>query len=29
MKMHAFVGNSEYADLVLRTTASYIKQCGN
>jgi hypothetical protein len=28
MKMHAFVGNSEYADLVLRTTASYIKQCG-
>ncbi len=29
LKMHAFVGNSEYADLVLRTTASYIKQCGN
>lgn len=28
LKMHAFVGNSEYADLVLRTTASYIKQCG-
>jgi hypothetical protein len=28
MKMHAFVGNSEYANLVLRTTASYIHQCG-
>ena len=26
-KMHAFVGNSEYADLVLSTTASYIKEC--
>jgi hypothetical protein len=28
-KMFAFVGNSQFADLVLRTTASYIKQCGN
>ena len=28
-KMHAFVGNSQFADLVLRTTASYVKQCGN
>jgi hypothetical protein len=28
-KMHAFVGNSQFADLVLRTTASYIKQCGS
>ncbi len=27
-KMFAFVGNSAFADLVLRTTASYIKQCG-
>lgn len=28
-KMHAFVGDAEYADLVLRTTASYIKECGS
>ena len=28
-KMFAFVGNAGFADLVLRTTASYIKQCGN
>jgi hypothetical protein len=28
-KMFAFVGNSAFADLVLRTTASYVKQCGN
>lgn len=28
-KMFAFVGNSKFADLVLRTTASYIKQCGS
>ena len=28
-KMHAFVGNSQFADLVLRTTASYIKQCSS
>jgi hypothetical protein len=28
-KMFAFVGNSDYADLVLRTTASYVKQCGS
>ena len=27
-KMFAFVGNSKFADLVLRTTASYVKQCG-
>lgn len=27
-KMFAFVGNNRYADLVVRTTASYIKQCG-
>jgi hypothetical protein len=27
-KMFAFVGNSAYADLVLRTTPSYVKQCG-
>ena len=27
-KMFAFVGNSDFADLVLRTTASYITQCG-
>jgi hypothetical protein len=27
-KMFAFVGNSQFADLVLRTTASYVKQCG-
>jgi hypothetical protein len=26
-KMFAFVGNSKFADLVLRTTASYIRQC--
>ncbi len=28
-KMFAFVGNAGFADLVLRTTASYIKQCGS
>ncbi|HEX8966348.1 MAG TPA: hypothetical protein VF937_00610 [Chloroflexota bacterium] len=28
LKMFAFVGNSQFADLVLRTTASYVKQCG-
>ena len=28
-RMHAFVGNSQFADLVLRTTASYIKQCSS
>src|SRR6266852_5994864 len=28
-KMMAFVGNSYFADLVVRTTASYVKQCGN
>lgn len=28
-KMFAFVGNSKFADLVLRTTASYIHQCGS
>jgi hypothetical protein len=28
-KMFAFVGNSHFADLVLRTTASYIRQCGS
>lgn len=28
-KMFAFVGNSTFADLVLRTTPSYIKQCGS
>jgi hypothetical protein len=28
-KMFSFVGNSKFADLVLRTTASYVKQCGN
>ena len=28
-KMFAFVGNSKFADLVLRTTASYVKQCGS
>jgi hypothetical protein len=28
-KMFAFVGNSNFADLVLRTTPSYIKQCGS
>lgn len=28
-KMFAFVGNSSFADLVLRTTASYVKQCGS
>jgi hypothetical protein len=27
-KMFAFVGNSTFADLVLRTTASYVRQCG-
>jgi hypothetical protein len=27
-KMMAFVGNSQFADLVVRTTASYVKQCG-
>jgi hypothetical protein len=27
-KMLAFVGNSQFADLVVRTTASYVKQCG-
>jgi hypothetical protein len=29
VKMFAFVGNSQFADLVLRTTPSYIKQCGS
>lgn len=27
-KMFAFVGNAYFADLVVRTTASYVKQCG-
>jgi hypothetical protein len=27
-KMFAFVGNTGFADLVVRTTASYVKQCG-
>jgi hypothetical protein len=27
-KMFAFVGNSKFAELVLRTTPSYINQCG-
>jgi len=27
-KMFAFVGNTRFADLVVRTTGSYIKQCG-
>lgn len=27
-KMFAFVGNSQYADLVVRTTAAYVTQCG-
>lgn len=27
-KMFAFVGNSHFADLVLRTTSSYVRQCG-
>ena len=27
-KMFAFVGNNRFADLVVRTTQSYIKQCG-
>ena len=27
-KMFDFVGNSSFTDLVLRTTASYVKQCG-
>jgi hypothetical protein len=28
-KMFAFVGHSDFADLVLRTTASYVKECGS
>jgi hypothetical protein len=28
VKMFAFVGNAPFADLVVRTTGSYIKQCG-
>jgi hypothetical protein len=28
-KMFAFVGNSGFANLVLRTTQSYISQCGS
>jgi hypothetical protein len=28
-KMFAFVGNPGFADLVLRTTASYVRQCGS
>jgi hypothetical protein len=28
IKMFAFVGNSHFADLVIRTTASYVAQCG-
>jgi hypothetical protein len=28
-KMFAFVGHSDFADLVLRTTPSYVKQCGS
>jgi hypothetical protein len=28
-KMFSFVGNNDYANLVLRTTASYVKQCGS
>ena len=28
-KMFAFVGNSAFADLVLRTTPSYVKQCSS
>jgi hypothetical protein len=27
-KMFAFVGHSHFADLVVRTTASYVRQCG-
>jgi hypothetical protein len=27
-KMFAFVGNPQFADLVVRTTASYVTQCG-
>ncbi len=27
-KMWAFAGNSRFADLVVRTTASYVRQCG-
>jgi hypothetical protein len=27
-KMFAFVGNSKFVDLVVRTTAIYMKQCG-
>jgi len=27
-KMFAFVGNSRYADVVIRTTPSYVQQCG-
>ena len=27
-KMWAFVGNTHFADLVVRTTVSYIRQCG-
>jgi hypothetical protein len=27
-KMWAFVGNPHFADLVVRTTASYVRQCG-
>ena len=27
-KMLAFVGNSHFADVVVRTTASYVRQCG-
>jgi hypothetical protein len=27
-KMFAFVGNAHFADLVVRTTASYVAQCG-
>ena len=26
-KMWAFVGNSHFADLVVRTTGSYVRQC--
>jgi hypothetical protein len=28
-KMFAFVGNNRFADLVVRTTSSYIQQCGS
>ena len=28
-KMFAFVGNEHFADLVVRTTASYVSQCGS